>query len=54
MCMKNRWRADACLVLCGVLIWFLADAARIRAAAAEALVLCGRSVIPALFPPNWH
>lgn len=50
MCMKNRWRADACLVLCGVLIWFLADAARIRAAAAEALALCGRSVIPALFP----
>ena len=48
--MKNRWRADACRVLCGVLIWFLADAARIRAAAAEALVLCGRSVVPALFP----
>ncbi|MDO4314939.1 MAG: sporulation protein [Oscillospiraceae bacterium] len=48
--MKKRWRTDACLVLCGVLIWFLADAARIRAAAAEALILCGGSVIPALFP----
>lgn len=48
--MKKHWRADACLVLCGVLIWFLADAARIRAAAVEALSLCGRSVIPALFP----
>lgn len=48
--MKRRWRADACLVLCGLLIWFLADAARVRAAAAEALVLCGKSVIPALFP----
>lgn len=48
--MKKRWRTDACLVLCGILVWFLADAARIRAAAAEALVLCGKSVIPALFP----
>lgn len=48
--MKKHRRADACLVLCGVLIWFLADAARIRAAAAEALILCGGSVIPALFP----
>lgn len=48
--MKKRWRADACLVLCGVLVWFLTDAARVRAAAAEALILCGKSVIPALFP----
>lgn len=48
--MKKRWRADVCLVLCGVLIWFLADAARIRAAAAEALALCAGSVIPALYP----
>ena len=38
------------MVLCGVLVWFLADAARVRAAAAEALALCGRSVVPALFP----
>lgn len=50
MCMKNRWRADACLVLCGVLVWFLADAVRVRQAAAEALALCAGSVIPALFP----
>ena len=48
--MKPRWRTDACLVLCGLLIWFLADAERVRAAAAEGLALCGRSVIPALFP----
>ena len=40
MTMKKRWRTDACLVLCGVLIWFLADAGRIRAAAGEALALC--------------
>lgn len=40
----------ACLLLCGLLVWFLADAARVRAAAAEALALCAGSVIPALFP----
>lgn len=45
-----RKRADLLLVLCGVLVWFLADAARVRAAAAEALALCAGSVIPALFP----
>lgn len=48
--MKRRWRTDACLVLCGLLVWFLTDAERVRAAAAEGLLLCGRSVIPALFP----
>lgn len=42
--------SNACLILCGLLVWFLADAARVRAAAARALLLCGRSVIPALFP----
>lgn len=40
----------ACLLLCGLLVWFLADAAGVRAAAAEALALCAGSVIPALFP----
>jgi len=50
MYMKFRWRTDACLVLCGLLVWFLADAERVRAAAAAGLILCGRSVIPALFP----
>ncbi len=50
MDMNKRWRADACLVLCGLLVWFLADAARVRAAAAAGLALCGRAVIPALFP----
>ncbi len=48
--MKTRNLAFPCLVLCGVLVWFLADAAQIRTAAAEALSLCARSVIPALFP----
>lgn len=48
--MKPRWRTGACLLLCGLLIWFLADAGEVRAAAAAGLALCGRSVIPALFP----
>ena len=50
MVMKLRWRSGACLLLCGLLIWFLADAGEVRAAAAAGLALCGRSVIPALFP----
>ena len=48
--MKLRWRAGACLLLCGLLAWFLADAGEVRAATAAGLALCGRSVIPALFP----
>ncbi|MDD3347791.1 nucleoside recognition domain-containing protein [Oscillibacter sp.] len=48
--MKTRGRTDVCLILCGLLLWFLADAARVRAAAEEALALCARSVVPALFP----
>ncbi len=48
--MNTRWRTGGCLVLCGLLIWFLADAAQVRGAAAAGLALCGRSVIPALFP----
>lgn len=48
--MKPRWRTGACLLLCGLLIWFLADAGDVREAAAAALGLCARSVIPALFP----
>ena len=32
--MKPRWRTGACLLLCGLLIWFLADAGTVRAAAA--------------------
>ena len=39
-----------CLFLCSVIIWFLTDAAHIRAAAAQGLALCACSVIPALFP----
>lgn len=48
--MKKQGRTDLFLILCGILIWFLADAARIRARAAEALALCAGAVIPALFP----
>ena len=48
--MKSWQRSGLCLMLCGVLVWFLADAPEIRAAAAEALALCAGSVIPALFP----
>lgn len=48
--MKKRWQTDVCLILCGLLIWFLTDASAIRAAASEALTMCARSVIPALFP----
>lgn len=43
-------RTALCLLLCLVLLWFLADAREIRAAATDALTLCARSVIPALFP----
>ena len=32
--MKKRGRTDLFLILCGILIWFLTDAARIRAQAA--------------------
>ena len=48
--MRMRWRAAAYLALGGVLVLFLAEAGFVRAAAAEALSLCARSVIPALFP----
>lgn len=47
---RRRTGSNAFLILCGLLIWFLADARRVRAAALEGLLLCGRSVIPALFP----
>lgn len=38
------------LGVCGILIWFLADAATVRQSMTEALQLCAGSVIPALFP----
>jgi sporulation integral membrane protein YlbJ len=50
MCMKTRWRIPVCLLLCGLLFWFLADAADVRTSMEEALSLCARSVIPSLFP----
>ena len=50
MWMKTRWRMIACLLLCGVLVWFLADAGQVRQDVSAALALCARSVIPALFP----
>ena len=48
--MRIRWRILTCLCLCGLLVWFLADAAGVRASSGAALALCARSVIPALFP----
>ena len=46
----TKRRAAVILALCGLLIWFLADAEAVRSAASEALTLCGHSVVPALFP----
>jgi len=48
--MNTRRQMDSCLIVCGLLIWFLADASHIRTAATDALALCATSVIPALFP----
>ena len=50
MCMNRRGRKDLCLILCGMLVWFLADAKRLRLAAVCGLTLCAGTVIPALFP----
>lgn len=46
----RRWQLPVCWGLCAVLVWFLADAAGVRAATETALRLCAQSVIPALFP----
>ena len=48
--MKKRWRAAACLILCASMAACLAEAGAVRDAAAEALSLCVRSVVPATFP----
>ena len=50
MNMKVRGRTDILLILCGLLVWFLADARQLRLEAAKALTLCAGTVIPALFP----
>ena len=50
MRMNKRVRGDVCLILCGVLVWFLADAKQLRLEAAGALALCAGTGIPALFP----
>lgn len=50
MRMKRRIRTDVCLILCGILVWFLADARQLRLEAVKALTLCAGTVIPALFP----
>ena len=50
MCMSKRVRGNVCLILCGLLVWFLADAGQLRLEAAKALALCAGTVIPALFP----
>lgn len=46
----KRYRADLCLISCGLLLWFLTDADTVRRSAAAALTLCTQRVIPALFP----
>jgi len=48
--MKTFRKTCMFLLLCGCLIWFLADAVHLRTAATDALSLCAHSVIPALFP----
>lgn len=48
--MTKTYRADVCLLLCGVLLWLLSDAKQLRLEAAQALALCAGTVIPALFP----
>ena len=35
MHMNKRVRGDVCLILCGVLVWFLADAKQLRPEAAD-------------------
>ena len=48
--MKQVRQLSVFFALLGTMVWFLADSAQVRSAAAEALSLCARSVIPALFP----
>ena len=43
-------RLTACGGLLVLLVWLLADSAGVRSSAEEALSLCARSVVPALFP----
>jgi sporulation integral membrane protein YlbJ len=43
-------RLPLCFLFCGILLWFLWDAAAIRSAVTEALLLCAGTVIPAMFP----
>lgn len=50
MRVKKNIRSDFLLILCGVMIWLLTDAERVRQSASEALALCAGTVIPALFP----
>ena len=50
--MRLRWRLLACLGLCGLLLWMLADAAAVRASVEEALDLCARSVVRRC-SPSW-
>lgn len=48
--LMKKGRLLACFALCLLLVWFLADAVDVRQATEEALSLCARSVVPALFP----
>ena len=40
----------SCALLLILLLWFLADAAQVRGAMQDALSLCAKSVVPAMFP----
>ena len=44
MRMKRRIRTDVCLILCGVLVWFLADARQLRLEAVKALT-AGKTLV---------
>ena len=50
MDMKRQRHGEKFLLLCGILIWFLADAKQLRLDAARGLALCAGTVVPALFP----
>lgn len=47
---SRRRKIGYCLGLCGLLAWLVLDPVRVRGAVNAGLMLCARSVIPALFP----
>lgn len=48
--MRSRFRAAALLFFAAAMIWLLLYSAAVRESVTAGLVLCARSVIPALFP----